>query len=364
MKIRSVTIGSLLVLISLASFALWERLPSTPPPPKAEQLTPVAVAAVRSDVMRDRIEALGTTFANESATITTTVTERVVAVHFEDGQTVRKGDPIVTLAQSEELAARNAAVEQLAEHQRELKRLESLLQNQSVARQQYDQRKTLVRITEQRIKELEARIQDRTIRAPFDGVLGLRKVSPGALVEPSDAITTLDDISQIKLDFSVPETYLGVLKAGGAVSAASSSLGGRAFQGTVDSIDTRVDPATRSIVVRAILPNPEGALKPGMLLTVTLFKNERRSMVIPEDALVPFQQRNFVWVVDPSRGSRVERREVAIGSRRPGEVEIYRGLAEGELVIVRGTDQVREGSRVQVTQQWRLPPGAPLAKTE
>jgi len=364
MKIRSVMIGSLAVLIALAAFALWARLPSAPAPPKAERLTPVTVAAARSDVMRDRIEALGTTFANESATITTTVTERVLAVHFEDGQIVRKGDPIVTLAQSEELAARNAAVEQLAEHQRELKRFESLLQNQSVARQQYDQRKTLVRITEQRIKELEARIQDRTIRAPFDGVLGLRKVSAGALVEPGDVITTLDDISQIKLDFAVPETYLGALRAGAAVSAASSSLDGRAFQGAVASIDTRVDPVTRSFVVRAILPNPKGALKPGMLLTVNLIKNERRSLVIPEEALVPLQRRNFVWVVDPAQGNTVERREVAIGSRRPGEVEIYSGLAEGELVIVRGTDQVRPGNRVQISQRWSPPQGAPLARTD
>jgi membrane fusion protein (multidrug efflux system) len=302
------------------------------------------------DTVHDRIEALGTAFSNESAVISSTVTEKVVGVHFEDGQVVRKGDSIVTLAQQEESAARDAAIEQLAEHQRELNRLESLLQNQSVARQQVDQRRTLLRVTQQRIKELEARIQDRTLRAPFDGILGLRKISVGALVEPGEVITTIDDVSRIKLDFTVAETYIGALKPGAAINATSRALAGRTFNGTVASIDTRIDPITRSFVVRAVLPNPDRVLKPGMLLTVNLLKNERRALVIPEEALVPLQRRNFVWVVDTAKGNTAERREVKIGARRPGEVEITSGLTENELVIVRGTDLVRPGSRVRISQ--------------
>lgn len=346
-------IGCLIPAAFLLVFVFLTRLSSAPSPQeRTERIVPVAVAPARTDVMRDRIEALGTAFANESATITSTVTEKVVAVHFHDGQVVRRGDPIVTLAQQEELAARDAAVEQLAEHQRELARLQSLLQNQSIARQQVDQRKTLLSITQQRIKELEARIQDRTIRAPFDGVLGLRKISVGALVEPGDVITTIDDISRIKLDFAVPETYLGVLQTGAAVEAASRALDGRMFSGTIASIDTRVDSSTRSFVVRAVLSNPDRELKPGMLMTVIFFKDERRAVIVPEDALIPFQRKNFVLVVDPAKNGTAERREVSIGERRPGEVEIKSGLLESELVIVRGTDQVRPGSRVQILETW------------
>jgi membrane fusion protein (multidrug efflux system) len=359
---RRVLLVSALFLVLAAAFVFRPGLSSIPSPQaKRETVMPVTVAPASIDVVYDRIEALGTAYSNESATITSTVTDKVVAVHFEDGQPVRRGEPIVTLAQQEELAARAAAVEQLAEHQRELKRLESLLENRSIARQQVDQRRTLLRITEQRIRELEARIQDHTIRAPFDGVLGLRKISVGALIEPGDVITTIDDVSRIKLDFPVPETYIGELSPGAAVSAASRSLGGRTFQGAVASIGTRVDPATRSFVVRAILPNPDRALRPGMLLTVSLIKNERRSLVIPEDALVPLQRRNFVWVVDPAKGGTVERREVEIGTRRPGEVEIRIGLAENELVIVRGTELVRPGSRVQITKTMRSPSAGPGA---
>lgn len=341
----------LLTILAVAGTTLYLRSTISPPPAlaqSADRAMTVTTAPVVFDVMYDRIEALGTAFANESAAITSTVTERVVAIHFEDNQVVRKGDPIVTLSQQEVQAARDAAVEQLAEHQRELNRLESLVQNQSVARQSYDQRKTLLRITQQRIKELEARLQDRSIRAPFNGVLGLRKISVGALVQPGDLITTIDDISRIKLDFAVPETYLSLLAPGAAVSATSRILGGRFFEGTVAGIDTRVDPATRSVVVRALLPNPDRALKPGMLLTVTLSKNERRSLLVPEEAIVPFQRRTFVWVVDSAAGATVERREVTTGGRRPGVVEILSGLAEGEQVVVRGTDQLRPGSRVVV----------------
>jgi membrane fusion protein (multidrug efflux system) len=353
---RKTIIGSGFLIILLAAFVFHTGQSSVPSPrQRVENVIPVTVAPVSIDTVYDRIEALGTTVANESATITSTVTERIVAVHFEDGQVVRRGEPIVTLAQQEEAAARDAAVEQLEEHQRELNRLDSLLQKQSIARQQVDQRKTLLRITQQRIKELEARIQDRTIRAPFDGVLGLRKISVGALVEPGDVITTIDDISRIKLDFPVPEIYLGALKPGAAVSATSRPLEGRTFSGAVASIDTRVDPATRSLVVRAVLPNTDRVLKPGMLLTVTLLKNERRALVIPEDALVPLQRRNFVWVVHTEKGDTVERREVRIGGRRPGEVEITSGLTERELVIVRGTDQVQPGNRVRISQTWSRP---------
>jgi membrane fusion protein (multidrug efflux system) len=356
MKARTILLIATVLIAAATLLFLRSRL--SPPPALAqntERAATVTTAPVVIDLMHDRIEALGTAFANESATLTSTVAERVVAVHFEDNQTVRKGDPIVTLSQQEVQAARDAAVEQLAEHQRELNRLESLVQNQSVARQSYDQRKTLLRITQQRIKELEARLQDRSIRAPFDGVLGLRRISVGALVQPGDIITTIDDISRIKLDFTVPETYLSLLAPGAAVSAASRNLGGRTFEGAVAGIDTRVDPATRSVVVRALLPNPDRALKPGMLMTVTLSKNERRSMLIPEEAIVPFQRRTFVWVVDPATGASVERREVTIGGRRPGVVEILSGLAEAERVVVRGTEQLRPGSRVVAAQPEHRP---------
>ncbi|MDJ0883761.1 MAG: efflux RND transporter periplasmic adaptor subunit [Desulfobacterales bacterium] len=318
-------------------------MPAGSKPPPA---TPVTVFEVQPQAVFDRIEALGTTLANESAQVTAAVTEKVVAVHFEDGQRVQAGELLITLQQNEERAQRAAALEQLAENQRELKRLETLLKEDVVPQRDYDERLTLLNVTRQRIREIEARISDRTIRAPFDGFLGLRQVSVGALVEPGDLITTIDDLSRIKLDFNVPATYLSVLQPGSSIHAYSAGWGDERFEGTVATIGTRIDPETRSVLIRAIIPNREMRLRPGLLMTVQLLNRQREALMIPEEALVPVQRRHYVLTVGADLT--VERKPVIIGQRQPGMVEVTQGLSPGERVIVRGTTRVQPGQKVSI----------------
>jgi membrane fusion protein (multidrug efflux system) len=349
MKKRIIITIVLLAVLLPSGWLLKAHLFSAPAPeaiksPRAA--TPVSVFEVRPQAVVDRIKALGTTRANESARITAAVTEKVVAVHFEDGQQVSAGARLVTLGQEEEQAQRAAALEQLDEHKRELKRLETLLKENVIPQRDYDERLTLGNITRQRIREIEARISDRTIRAPFDGVLGLRQVSVGALVEPGDLITTIDDLSRIKLDFNVPATHLAILKPGADIHAYSASWGDERFEGTVDTISTRIDPETRSVLIRAVIPNREMRLRPGLLMTVELLNRERQALMIPEEALVPVQRRHFVLIVDAERV--VQRREVVIGQRRSGMVEVTQGLAPGERVIIRGTTRVSPGQQVAI----------------
>ena len=351
-----VTIIMLAVLLP-GGLLLQSHLNSAPAPvaPKARPAgTSVSVFEARPKAVFDRIEALGTTRANESAHITAAVTEKVVAVHFEDGQPVKAGALLVTLRQEEERAQRAAALEQLEEHKRELKRLHTLLQEKVIPQRDYDERLTLRNVTRQRIREVEARISDRTIRAPFDGVLGLRQVSVGALVEPGDLITTIDDLSRIKLDFNVPATYLGHLKPGAAIHAFSAGWGDERFEGTVATIGTRIDPETRSVLIRAVIPNREMRLRPGLLMTVALLDRERQALMVPEEALVPVQRRHYVLIVGADLV--VQRRPVVIGQRQPGMVEITQGLAPGERVIVRGTTRVRPGQQVAIDGSTPLPP--------
>ena len=142
-----------------------------------------------------------------------------------------------------------------------------------------------------RITAIKARISDRVIRAPFDGVVGLRDISVGALVESGDLIAALDDTSQIKLDFSVPAVFLAELKPGLKIKAHATALGNKEYRGEVKSIDSRVDPVTRSVQVRAILPNPDGSILPGILMQVDLLRNTRQAIVIPEAALLPLANR-------------------------------------------------------------------------
>jgi membrane fusion protein (multidrug efflux system) len=196
------------------------------------------------------------------------------------------------------------------------------------------------------VEAAKSRLAQTIIRAPFAGRLGLRRVSIGAVVDTDTVMTTLDDTSVIKLDFDVPEIFMARLERGLSVTARSAAWRDTLFHGEVTSIDTRVDPVSRTIIVRAILPNADGRLRPGMFLTVSLLKDDVRSLMIPEQAVVPERSRQFVFVVSPEQVAAL--REIRTGRRRPGEVEVLQGLSEGEYVITEGTQKARPGQAVTV----------------
>jgi membrane fusion protein (multidrug efflux system) len=197
---------------------------------------------------------------------------------------------------------------------------------------------------EAKVAAARAKLADTYIRAPFSGHVGLRRVSLGALINPGTVITTLDDTSVIKVDFSVPDNYVSELRAGQTLLATSTAYPSRRFEGRVVSVDSRIEPSTRSVTVRGIVPNGDAALKPGMFLTVTLAKEQRTALVIPEQALVPEQARQYVYVAS---NERVAKREVRIGRREPGRVEVVSGLTEGERVVIEGTLKLRDGAAVR-----------------
>jgi len=179
--------------------------------------------------------------------------------------------------------------------------------------------------------------------------VGLRNVSVGALVSPGDQITTLNDDSRMKLDFTVPAIYMRNLTVGLSIEAKSDDLGGKIFKGKVFSIDNQIDQVTRAITVRALLDNPRHELKQGMLMLVNLNAAEREAMVISESALVPLGSNNFVFVVHDQDGDRVlERRQITIGERLAGAVEVLNGLTPGEKLVTHGLQKVRGGQKVSV----------------
>jgi membrane fusion protein (multidrug efflux system) len=157
-------------------------------------------------------------------------------------------------------------------------------------------------------------------------------------------ITTLDDTKIIKLDFSVPETFIAIVKEGLPHSARSVAFTNREFKGTIVSIDSRLDPTTRAITVRAEIPNADGVLKPGMFMNVRLQEERGQVLTIPEQALVPEEGRQYVFLVS---NERAKKREVSIGRRKPGKVEIISGLVAGDEIVVEGTQKVRDGARVR-----------------
>ncbi len=311
--------------------------------------TPVVVAPVVMGEFVDSIEALGTALANESIIVKSKITETVTSVNFEDGQKVEQGDVLIELMDVEARADLDEANATLREAEKQYERAANLVKRGSATQSSLDTALSAQERAEARIKALEARLESHRIVAPFAGVLGLRMVSPGTVVGPADEITTLDDISIIKLDFSVPETFLGALKVGLDVTARAAAFSDHAFNGQITAIDTRIDPITRSVKVRAELSNSSGLLKPGMLLTTTVLKNRRQSLKIPETALVPVLKDVFVFVVNKGeRGAKVERRAITIGARRIGHVEVLSGLEVGEQVVIEGTSRVRPGASVRV----------------
>lgn len=307
----------------------------------------VTTAPVRNQRVSQKLEALGNARANESVDITSKTTNIVTAIRFRDGERVKRGQVLVQLDDAQARADVAAADAAVTESESQYNRSRELLSTQVVSKSQFEQLEATLKANRARLAAANARREDTVIRAPFSGRVGLRRVSVGSLINPGDVITTLDDTSVIKLDFAVPENFLSTLREGLAVRATAPTFPGRNFVGSVSSIDSRVDLATRSVTVRALLANEDGALRPGMFLNVTLANDERSSLVIPEEALTPEAERQFVFVVADGKA---ERREVRIGERRPGTVEVLAGLRADERVIVEGTQKVRDGAAVRATE--------------
>ena len=332
--------------------ALWMTLGNMPvqaAKPVDKKPQHVIVAAVRSDEISDRIEALGTARANESVSITANVTEKVKEIHFEDGQLVQKGDLLVVLEQSEEQANLEQARALRGERQLSLNRLLKLEKRKLAPTDEVDRARLEVQQAKASIAAIQSRINDRVIHAPFAGVVGLRNISVGALIESGKLIATLDDTRFIKLDFSVPSIFLAELRTGLKIKARAAALGNKTYQGEVKSIDSRIDPITRSVQVRAVLPNPEGALVPGLLMQVDLLRNTRQALLIPEAALLPQGNKQYVMVqIKKDDKDTVEKRQLNIGTRLPGFVEVLSGLKLNELVVTHGNNKVQPGSRINV----------------
>lgn len=316
--------------------------------------TGVRVVEVKKETITIKGEALGSTRASESILITSTVTDTIAAIHFNEGQTVKKGDLLVTLRLDEIKAQKDVITTEISENRRELARLQRLVKQGAAPQSQLDSRLTLLQKAEAQLRQVEARIEERMIRAPFDGVVGIRNYSVGALIRPGDVITTLDDIATMKLEMTVPATFLPRIRPGMPIEASSPVFGAeQIFRGHITHIDTRVDTTSRSVRVHADIPNEDLTLKPGLFMNVNILQDQREGLLIPEIALISRRDEHFVYVVNEE--NKVDERPIRIGDRIPGKVEVVDGLVEGEKIISEGTVKVNPGNSVEILNM--PPPG-------
>ena len=304
----------------------------------------VTTTIVRPHAWHDALQALGTAQARESVAITAKVSDVVTRLAFDSGERVHAGQLLADMNSAAQRADVAAAEANLRDAEQQLRRGSELAGQQLIASSQLDTLKANRDAAAAALQARRAAVSDRTLTAPFAGVLGLRQVSRGALVTPGTVITTLDDDSSIKLDFTLPESALSALAVGQVVDARSDAWPGQLFAGRIAQIDSRVDPETRAIKVRAELPNPDGKLRAGMLLRVQVELPRRQALVVPEIAIQQEGEQAYVFRVDGTGA--VDKVPVKLGSRAEGNVEVASGLKAGERIVVEGTVKLHPGSRV------------------
>ena len=296
------------------------------------------------------LQALGTLKANEATTISASVTEIVSGIHFDDGQRVKAGDVLIALASTEENALLEKAQHTLVEAEQQYHRTLALVEKKIATEAELDSRRLAYDSARSQLEATRSRLEDLLILAPFDGVVGMRNISLGALVRPGDTITTLDDDSIMKLDMSVPSSYLPYLQQGMIIQAKAHALGGKFFEGKISSIGSRVDPITRSAQVRALIDNKNRVLRPGLLMVVELQEPPRSAVVVPEKSLIKSAGETYVFVVAENENKKVsQKRIVEAGDRLPGIVEITKGLRAGEWVVTQGHLKLKDGSSIEIT---------------
>lgn len=320
--------------------------------PGAAEVT-VTTTVIEPQAWSDNIQALGTVQARESIMVTAKVSETVDRVHFESGDEVQTGAVLISLSGEQQRAALAAAEAAANEADRLYERQRGLAEQQLIATAMLDTQQATRDAARAQVREIRANLGERTIRAPFPGVLGIRQVSPGSLVQPGTVIASLDDVSRVYVDFPVPEAQLANLAVGQQITGRSTAYPDRDFDGIVSTVDSRVDAASRAITVRGDFPNPDRALRPGMLVQVRLSRSAREALVVPEIAVVQVGRETFVYRV--REDETVEQVPIEIGSRVAGRAEVISGLSAGDRIVVDGTGKLRPG--LTITDTGRVAAG-------
>jgi membrane fusion protein, multidrug efflux system len=316
---------------------------------------PVEAATARADTVVDAIISTGQIEAMQSIELRPDVEGRLVQILVREGSLVRQGTPLFKIDDAE-LKAQVAQIEAERDLARQsLTRTRELLQQKASSQAELERAEATMRSNEAQLDRLKTRLNRTLVRAPFSGIVGQRYVSLGDYVTSDTRLAALQTVSPQRASFQVPERYAEQLEPGQSVTFRVAALPGREFTGTVDFVDPIVQLPGRTIMVKARVPNPRRELQAGMFIEARLATAVRpNAVVIPEDAVLPLQGSNFVWVVTDGKAAR---RQVELGVRTPGFVEVKSGVESAEQVVVGGQERLAEGAPVQATMVERRPFG-------
>lgn len=302
---------------------------------------PVEAALAQSDTMRVTVQAVGTLVAQEGIVVRPEISGIVTEIKFTEGQQVEKGAPLVVLDDSIYRAQYEQAEAQLALAERNYNRAVALAGRGAGTEQSRDQSSADLRIAKASVALARANLNKTNITAPFAGTVGIRKISVGDYVSPGQDIVTLQALNPMKLDFGVPETALASLTVGQKVQMTVAAYPGVVFEGSVSAIDPLVDPATRSVAVRALIPNPDSKLAPGLFASVMLVTAEKPDTVyVPSAAIWPVGNDSFVFKITDGVANMVP---VSIAQREADRVALASGVAAGDQVVTAGQTKLTMG---------------------
>jgi len=311
------------------------------PPAMPVKVAPVKVGTVSTDVT-----AVGNLIANESVIIRPEIAGRVTAIRFSEGERVAGGATLIEIDSAEVQAQRAASEADFTLNQQRYDRAAELSRKNFISSQALDDARSNLARARAKLAEDDARLKKSVVAAPFAGTLGLRLISPGAYVKAGEDIVRLEDLSVMKLDFRIPETYLGRLRRDQEVAIAVDAWPGKTFKGRTYALESSLDEKTRTVLVRARVPNASSELKPGMFARVTLTLETRTgALLIPEEAIVPRGGRSFVFRVVDGKAALAE---VETGNRQPGVVQIVKGLAAEDIVVTDGHQKLQPGVSVAI----------------
>jgi membrane fusion protein (multidrug efflux system) len=307
---------------------------------------PVTGFAVKQQRFENTVQSNGTIYANEEAELRTEIAGKLTSVRFKEGGLVNKGDLLVKINDADLQANLKKLEAQLKLTSDKLDRQEKLLKIGGISQEEYEMSNTDVSNTRSDIDFTKAQIAKTEIHAPFSGSIGLKNISEGNYVSASNVIATIQQLNPVKIDFSVPEKYLAYIQKGDTIKFRVGESD-KVYSAEIAAIEPTIDPATRSVKIRAYAENSDHSLYPGAFVHIEIVINfSEHAILIPTESVVPILKGKKVFV---GRKGIVDEAMIETGERTEDKVEVLRGLAEGDTVLTTGILQVRKGSPIQFT---------------